>query len=100
MFVPAPATEFHTKTSPLLLRHSMSACPSPLKSPTPWICHVEAIAPKSWKVKLTDPAPGTEFHSRTSPLVLRHKMSVLPSLLKSPTPWICQLVGVTPKSWL
>src|SRR3974377_845158 len=97
--VSAPEFEFQIATSPFVaLRQRMSALPSPLKSPTPWICQLEGT--KAFKSIPVKPPEPFEFQIATSPFVaFRHRMSALPSPLKSPTPWICQLEGTHPKYW-
>src|SRR5436190_2076901 len=77
-------------TSPVVvLRHRMSALPSPLKSPMPSIVQAVGTLPKPPLDEIDAP-----FISQTAtlPLLSRHRRSPLPSPLKSPVPAIVQLV--------
>src|SRR5581483_10081414 len=79
----------HSAIWPALLRQSMSALPSSLKSPTPTMVHdgstrtgvpPEVTSPLAW-ISVSDIS-----HIETSPPVLRHTMSPEPLPSKSPTP--------------
>src|SRR5208282_542381 len=77
-------------TSPDVSRQRMSVSPSPLKSPVPTIVQVLGDTVPTYEVvgfKIVVP-----FISQiaTSPAVSRHRMSLLPSPLKSPVPTIDQ----------
>ena len=65
---------------PSVLRHRMSALPSPLKSPTPAIVQLVGTTPSPPPLACVRP-----FISQIEalPSVLRHRMSLLPSALKS-----------------
>src|SRR5262249_48986208 len=79
----------HTATSPAALRHRRSDLPSPSKSPMPATLHdgsgLTGVLPL-----LTNELPAMVVpsicHSASCPAVLRHRMSLLPSPLKSPAP--------------
>src|SRR5208282_4048016 len=80
-------------TSPAVSRQRMSVLPSPLKSPVPTIVQVLGDTVPTYEVvgfKIVVP-----FISQiaTSPDVSRHRMSPMPSPLKSPVPTIDQAVG-------
>src|SRR5450631_3846628 len=74
----------------------MSLLPSPLKSPVPTMDQTVGAFPTN------EGSPGFKtlvpFISQitTSPLVSRHRMSLLPSPLKSPIPTMDQTVGAFP----
>src|SRR5215470_19163044 len=93
MRFPWPSSS-HAASSPLLaLNQSTSACPSPLKSPTPTTCHGgEHPAPQvreRMEVAMTLPWPSGSHAPRTPLLALNQSTSACPSPLTSPTPTTC-----------
>src|SRR2546425_1054760 len=71
----------HSATSPVVvLRHRMSALPSPLKSPGPAIDQLAGTLPKPPPCEIEAPFIS---HTAVSPPVCRQAMSLLPSPLKS-----------------
>src|ERR1700722_12829713 len=89
----------HSSIAPLVLRNRMSEVPFPLKSPICAICQDASsdtgLPPKVTCCALVIFDPFI-VQSMSEPLVLRHKMSELPSPLKSPIPAMLQLEsGVT-----
>src|SRR5450631_2175456 len=80
-------------TLPLVSRQRMSLLPSPLKSPVPTMDQTVGTFPTN------EGPPGFKtlvpFISQitTSPPVSLHRMSLLPSPLKSPVPTMDQTVG-------
>src|SRR5262245_65712849 len=93
MTLPRPSSS-HSPRAPLLAsNHSRSAYPSPLKSPTPTICHGgEHPGPQVQErpgAAMTLPWPSSS-HSSSAPLLAsNHSRSAYPSPLKSPTPTTC-----------
>src|SRR5262247_3362925 len=90
MTLPWPSSS-HSPRAPLLaLNQSTSACPSPLKSPTPTTRHGgEHPAPQGMDrtgVAMTLPWPSSSHSPRAPLLALNHSTSACPSPLKSPTP--------------
>src|SRR5262245_13259269 len=80
---------------PALSRHTMSAMPSPLKSPVATIDQVVGTLPRPAALGSAVPLRN---QIATSPVaVLRHRMSALWSLSKSAKPEICQAVGTLPR---
>ena len=78
----------HSSVPPPLVRHAMSALPSPVKSPTaPTVQPAGALADSG--VVAVAVAPFISQRLVTPVVGLRHRMSDLPSPLKSPTPAIC-----------
>src|SRR5689334_6072738 len=79
----------HSASAPLSLRHRMSDRPSPLKSPTPATLHEASgrtATPFAVTSALEVMAAPFMSHTATSPEVLRHRMSLLPSPSKSLSP--------------
>ena len=74
-------------------RHRMSALPSPLKSPVPAMCQSVATLRRSCAVAGERRRWPGQSQSVTVPSSARHRMSALPSPLKSPVPTMCQLVA-------
>src|SRR6516165_6441991 len=85
-----PEVDFHKYRWPSSVRHRMSALKSWLKSATSWMCQSEGGTPRSWKVNETAELGGVEFQRYTWPSPVRHRMSALPSPLKSATSWMYQ----------
>src|SRR4029450_14005844 len=73
-------------TWPLVLRHRMSALPSPSKSPLPWICQLKSGAPGTLSPTIDEPSIS---QTATSPWGPRHKMSLRPVQLQT-SPWPLQ----------
>ena len=94
----------HSMREPLALRHNRSAFPSPSKSPMPAMLQEAsgeaALPPKATCCEAVTCEPFI-VQSMSDPSVLRHKISALPSPLKSPMPATFQLlsgaVGLPPK---
>src|SRR6185295_5926502 len=87
-----------------MFRHRRSSPPSPLKSPTPTICHgLGMVARRPADTALT---PFINQRKVSPVVLLRHTRSALPSPLKSPTPattnelLICRLVVPEPAPML
>src|SRR4029077_11617873 len=81
----------HSTSDPVVLcRHSTSASPSPLKSPTPTTLHDESgatVLPMEVTKALEAIAEPFISQVTSEPVVLcRHSRSASPSPLKSPTP--------------
>src|SRR5215831_5776553 len=67
----------------------MSLIQFPVASPTPFIVHERGTLPKLIAVSMVK--SGAMYQMKTSPvIVLRHKMSAIPSPSKSPTACGCQ----------
>src|SRR5258708_5068095 len=79
----------HSVSAPLVLRHRMSDVPLPSKSPIPATDHDASgwialpFNARCWVDTICDPS---RLQSVSVPLLLRHRMSALPSPLKSPIP--------------
>src|ERR1700733_8280804 len=81
---------------PLVSRHRMSLLPSPLKSPLPATDQVLGMLPKVAVFEFKIVVPFISQIATLPLVVLRQRMSALPSPLKSPTPTTDQLVGTLP----
>src|SRR6516165_4095732 len=88
--LPWPSSSHSLSCPVLALNQSTSACPSPLKSPTPTTCHggehPEPQVMERMGFASTLPSPSSS-HSLSCPvLALNQSTSACPSPLKSPTP--------------
>src|SRR5215467_10357690 len=90
MKLPWPSSSHPPRTPLLTLNQSTSACPSPLKSPTPTTCHGgEHPAPQvreRFTRARTLPSPSSSHAVRIPLKVSNESTSTCPSPLKSPTP--------------
>src|ERR1700733_7657714 len=84
-------------TLPLLLRHKMSALPSPLKSPTPTTVQFSGTLPRPEVLGLRMVVALISQIAISPVEVLRHRMSAMPSPLKSPVPTMDHAVGTLPR---
>src|SRR5215475_12193486 len=91
--LPRPSSSHAPRSPPLALNQSTSACPSPLKSPTPTTCHGgEHPAPQvreRMEVAMTLPWPFSSHTPSPPVFALNQSTSACPSPLKSPTPTTC-----------
>src|SRR5690242_14264589 len=83
---------------PVLWRHKMSLCPSPLKSPTAATVQSEETPTVAAPFGLNPPF-AFPSQSVSNPLSLRQRMSSRPSPLKSPVPATCQSVVTFAKAF-
>src|SRR5215470_11543296 len=83
-------------TLPLVSCHTMSLLPSPLKSPVPTIDQVVGTFPIPAVLGFKTVVPFISQIAILPLVVSRHRMSHLPSPLKSPVPTMDQLVGTLP----
>src|SRR5215467_1745012 len=90
MTLPWPSSSHSLSCPVLALNQSTSACPSPLKSPTPTTCHSgehpEPQVRERLGVAMTLPWPSSSHSTRAPLFALNHSTSAYPSPLKSPTP--------------
>src|ERR1700691_381187 len=83
--------------SPLVSTQRISLLPSPLKSPVPATDHVSGMVPTLVVLEFVGVVPFISQIATVPLLLLRHRMSAMPSPLKSPTPTTDQLVGTLPR---
>src|SRR5215831_18588777 len=87
---------FQIATLPLVSLQRMSHLPSPLKSPVPTIDQVAGTFPTPAVLGFKTVVPFISQIAILPLVVSRHRMSHLPSPLKSPVPTMDQLVGTFP----
>src|SRR5215467_3881469 len=90
---PWPSSSHAPRTPLLALNQSTSACPSPLKSPTPTTRHSgehpEPQVRERTGVAMTLPWLPSSHSARAPVFALNQSTSTCPSPLKSPTPTTC-----------
>src|SRR5215467_1488037 len=91
---PWPSSSHSARVPVAALNQSTSACPSPLKSPTPTTRHCgEHSAPQVRErlgAAMTLPWPSSSHSARVPVAALNQSTSACPSPLKSPTPTVDQ----------